>query len=566
MAAADPFCINVWSAPRSLNTSLMYSFAQRDDTQVLDEPLYAHYLSVNPKVQRPYREELLNSMDSDGNRVVHNVIHGPRKKKVLVVKHMAKHRTSHLDDLIITGGRHVLLLRDPLESLRSFNKQVPATLEELGFPALVQIFSQLRGMGCEPPVVLASDLQRNPEGTLRSLCASLSLSFDKAMLSWKAGPKSEDGLWASWWYDSVHKSTGFSGPSTLAQTPFPMELYNVLEEAQPFYEILRRHALQPAPVTNSEPEHQLHRLPPQLPVPRNEKLLVWVGDHLTTRENARVSVLDSIVQGGDGCWEGLRIYKGRVMKLEEHINRMLDSAKALAFVSMPTREEIKTALFSTLAANGMEDGAHVRLTLTRGKKVTSGMSPEFNRYGHCLIVLAEWKPPVYNNSAGIKLTTASTRRNPPQCVDSKIHHNNLINNILAKVEGNNAGADDALMLDIEGFVSETNATNVFMVKRGKLHTPQPDYCLPGITRQTVIDIALQMGLDVKERRISLSEFHSADEVFTTGTMGELSPVVDLDNRRIGDGSVGPITKQLQNAYQALAQTSGVPLPFAKLCA
>lgn len=270
-------------------------------------------------------------------------------------------------------------------------------------------------------------------------------------------------------------------------------------------------------------------------------------------------MFDSVVQGGDAVWEGLRIYDGKVFKLNEHLDRLFDSAKALAFINVPSREAIKEAIFKTLILNGMFDNAHIRLTLTRGKKVTSGMSPAFNLYGCTLIVLAEWKPPVYDNSSGITLVTATTRRNSPNCVDSKIHHNNLINNILAKVEGNLAMADDAIMLDKDGFVSETNATNIFMVKKGIVSTPHADYCLPGITRATVIELLLKENFALHERHVSLSEFHSADEVWTTGTMGELTPVVMIDGRVIGNGEVGPVTRKIQSAYRALTTESGEPI-------
>ncbi|KAL2994086.1 hypothetical protein AAZX31_10G147500 [Glycine max] len=192
---------------------------------------------------------------------------------------------------------------------------------------------------------------------------------------------------------------------------------------------------------------------------------------------------------------------------------MFDSAKALAFENVPTRDKIKEAIFKTLIRNGMFDNSHIRLSLTRGKKVTSGMSPALNLYGCTLIVLAEWKPPVYDNEHGIVLVTATTRRNSPNNLDSKIHHNNLLNNILAKIEGNNAKADDAIMLDKDGYVSETNATNMFIVKRGRVLTPHADYCLPGITRATVMDLVVKEQFILEERRISLSEVHTADEVY-----------------------------------------------------
>lgn len=299
---------------------------------------------------------------------------------------------------------------------------------------------------------------------------------------------------------------------------------------------------------------------PQLPDPRNAEILVHVGGKLLPRDQAKVSVFDSSVQGGDAVWEGLRVYNGRIFQLDAHLDRLIDSAKAMAFAQVPSRAEIKQAVFDTLKANHMRDGVHIRLTLTRGKKVTSGMDPRLNQYGPCLIVLAEWKAPVYNQD-GIRLITATVRRNSPQCIDSKIHHNNLINNILAKIEANIAGCDDALMLDLQGYVAETNATNVFLVKRGVLLSPHADSCLPGITRAFVLQLARDHDLPVQERNISLAEVYSADEMFTTGTMGELTPVLSVDGRVIGDGTAGPVTRRLQRLYAECTSSLGEPLPF-----
>jgi len=184
------------------------------------------------------------------------------------------------------------------------------------------------------------------------------------------------------------------------------------------------------------------------------------------------------------------------------------------------------------------------------------MNPIFNVYGTTLIVLPEWKPTqgrtTYDNTKGISLITAANRRNPPSTVDSKIHHNNMINNILPKIQANHAGAADAIMLDLDGFVSETNATNIFMVDEdGTLLTPHADHCLPGITRETVLLLAEEMGIPCRERRVSLAEFHAAEEVFTTGTMGELTPVTEIDGRVIGAGRLGAITARLQEVYRGL---------------
>lgn len=297
----------------------------------------------------------------------------------------------------------------------------------------------------------------------------------------------------------------------------------------------------------------------RLPDNRNRDIKVWVNGELVHRDEAKISVFDSAVQGGDAVWEGIRIYDGRVFKLEEHLDRLMRSAKAMAFQNVPTKAEVSNAIMDTLKANEMYDGAHIRLTLTRGRKTSSGMSPAFNQYGCALIVLAEWKAPVYDKK-GIRLITSSIRRNNPQCIDSKIHHNNLINNILAKIEANVAGVDDAVMLDLNGFVAETNATNIFMVRNGQLFTPHADACLPGITRATVISLARKNDIPMVERNISSSELHSADEVFTTGSMGELSPVLEIDGRTIGSGASGPLTQKMQGFYTALTEREGTPIP------
>jgi branched-chain amino acid aminotransferase len=294
--------------------------------------------------------------------------------------------------------------------------------------------------------------------------------------------------------------------------------------------------------------------------PRNADILVHVAGELLPRSEARVSVFDSSVQGGDAVWEGLRVYDGRIAELDAHLERLADSAHALAFARIPDRDAIREALFSTLEANGMRDGAHVRLTLTRGEKITSGMNPRLNRSGPCLIVLAEWKPPVYGDT-GIRLVTAATRRNTPQCLDSKIHHNNLLNNILACIEANVAGVDSALMLDVSGFVSETNDTNVFAVRRGEVQTPHADSCLPGITRGLILRLCARHDIPAAERNLSLTEMYTADEVFTTGTMGELTPVLEIDGRRIGDGGRGPMTARLMELHGNWVRSHGEPLPF-----
>ncbi len=294
--------------------------------------------------------------------------------------------------------------------------------------------------------------------------------------------------------------------------------------------------------------------------PRNADILVGINDELKSRNDARISVFDSAVQGGDAVWEGLRVYDGRIAALDEHLERLQNSAKSLAFAKVPTSKKVKEAIFRTLEANGMRDEVHIRLTLTRGEKFTSGMNPNFNQSGCTLIVLAEWKPPVYPGE-GIRVISASTRRNTPECLDSKIHHNNLLNNILASIEANVAGVDSAIMLDVNGFISETNDTNLFIVRRGIVQTPHADSCLPGLTRQMILDICADEGIPAQERNLSLSELYTADEVFTSGTMGELTPVLEADGRVIADGKSGPMTRRLQTLHRNVARDNGTPLPF-----
>jgi len=295
--------------------------------------------------------------------------------------------------------------------------------------------------------------------------------------------------------------------------------------------------------------------------PRNEHIMVHVNGELVPRSDARISVFDSVVQGGDAVWEGLRVYKGRVAALSGHLQRLQDSAKALAFAAVPSTDDIRTALFNTLQENGMTDETHIRLTLTRGEKITSGMNPRLNQSGCSLIVLAEWKPPVYSD-AGIRVITSSIRRNTPQCLDSKIHHNNLLNNILATIDANVAQVDSAVMLDVHGFISETNDTNIFLVRNDELLTPFADSCLPGLTRQMILDIADAENIPCREKNLSMTELYTAEEVFTTGTMGELTPVLEADGREIGNGKPGSLTRSLQDFHRAYAWEHGEPLPFS----
>ena len=293
--------------------------------------------------------------------------------------------------------------------------------------------------------------------------------------------------------------------------------------------------------------------------PRNSNILVHVHGQLLPRDQAKVSVFDSSVQGGDAVWEGLRVYNGGVMMLSRHLDRLQASAHALQFADVPTSDTVRRALFDTLKANSMSDGAHVRLTLTRGEKVTSGMDPRLNQNGCTLIVLAEWKPVVYDNTHGIRVITSSIRRMGPEVLDPKIHHNNLLNNILAKLEANAAGVDAAIMLDKNGHVAELNDINLFCVRNGELHTPTTTSCLGGITRALVIDLARKAGLTVHVRDMSTTELMTADAVFGTGTMGELTPVTWIDGRTVGNAAGNTVLATLAAAFHSVVPALCEPI-------
>ena len=289
---------------------------------------------------------------------------------------------------------------------------------------------------------------------------------------------------------------------------------------------------------------------------RNRDLIVSINGELVHRDSARISPFDSAVQGGDAVWEGLRLYNGRIFKLHEHLDRLERSARALSFAEIPPRDKIIEEIKRTLAANKMRDGVHIRLTLSRGLKITSGMDPRLNQSGPTLVILAEHKAPVYAKT-GLTLITSKIRRPPPDVLDARIHHANLLNSILAKIEANNAGADDALMLDTHGFVAETNATHIFLVRNGDLATSRVVACPEGITRATVIEICAAEKIRCIETDLSVVDVYGANEMFCTGTMGELAGVIRIDNRQIGDGEVGPMTKRLSDLYMQRTATEGV---------
>lgn len=289
---------------------------------------------------------------------------------------------------------------------------------------------------------------------------------------------------------------------------------------------------------------------------KNRDLVVNINGRLVHRDEAGISPFDSAVQGGDAVWEGLRLYNGRIFKLYEHLDRLYRSAAALSFSEIPPNKKIIAEIKRTLAANQMRDGVHLRLTLTRGEKITSGMDPRLNQSGPTLIILAEHKAPVYAKT-GLTLITSKMRRPPPEVLDPRIHHANLLNSILAKIDANNAGADDALMLDLSGHVAETNATHVFIVRNGEVATSRVVACPEGITRATVLEICAAERIPQVETFLTIEDVYQADEVFCTGTMGELAGVSRVDDCTIGNGEIGPMTRRLSELFAECTAAEGV---------
>jgi len=288
---------------------------------------------------------------------------------------------------------------------------------------------------------------------------------------------------------------------------------------------------------------------------KNRNLQVNINGRLIHRDEAGVSPFDSAVQNGDAVWEGLRLYNGRIFKLIPHLNRLQDGAKALGYQNVPTNEELIHELRRTLEANSMTDGVHIRLTLSRGVKFTSGMDPRVNLGQPTLIILPEHKIPVYDKG-GLRFITSGIRRIPADCLDQNIHSCNMLNSILAKMQANAAGVDSALMLDIHGFMAEANGTHVFIVKNGVVQTSHTESCPEGITRETVLEMCREHGIPHEVRNISLSEIYRADEIFCTGTMGELAMVEEIDGRIVNRGQLGEMTARLSKLYGEKTATEG----------
>ena len=282
---------------------------------------------------------------------------------------------------------------------------------------------------------------------------------------------------------------------------------------------------------------------------RNENVLIYVNGVMRARKEAVVSVYDSGFMMGDGVWEGLRLYNGSWAFLNEHLSRLLEAAKAIDLDIGLSFEEIKKALIDTQTANGMTTDAHARLMVTRGIKIRPFQHPSLSKSGPTFVIIMEHSQPSIPRP--IRLASVPHLRGLPMTQDPKLNSHSKLKCILACIAAEKAGADEALMLDIHGFVNTTNSCNFFIIRKGEVWTSTGDYCMNGITRQKVIDVCRENAIPVYEKNFSLLETYSADEAFLTGTFGAQTPVGEIDGRIIGDGHLGSITSKIQSFYKNL---------------
>ena len=282
---------------------------------------------------------------------------------------------------------------------------------------------------------------------------------------------------------------------------------------------------------------------------RNETLMLFVNGRILPKAQATVSIYDAGFMLGDGVWEGIRLYNGAWAFLDEHMDRLFEAAKAIDLDIRMTRDHVKQAVDDTQAANGMTTDAHARLMVTRGVKTRPFQHPRLSQQGPTVAIIMEHSRPRIPRP--IRLATVPHLRGLPMTQDPKLNSHSKLNCILACIAAEKAGADEALMLDIHGFVNTTNACNVFIVRKGQVWTSTGDYCMNGITRGKVIDLCRAEGIPVHQRNFSLVDVYGADEMFLTGTFGAQTPVGDVDGRVIGTGQMGPLTERLRGLYQAL---------------
>ena len=292
--------------------------------------------------------------------------------------------------------------------------------------------------------------------------------------------------------------------------------------------------------------------------PRNRNIKIFVNGRLVPRDQAVVSVYDSGFMLGDGMWEGLRLYDGRWAFFDDHMDRLFDSCRAVSLDIGMSREEIAAALAMTAEANGMTSDAHCRLMVTRGVKVRPFQHPTLSRSGPTVVIIMEHSKPVDRmEGAGIRLATVPQVRGLPHAQDAKFNSHSKLNCVIACLQAEAAGADEALMLDPHGFVNTTNSCNFFIVRRGEVWTSTGDYCMNGVTRAKVIEVCRANAIPVFEKNYSLYEAYGAEEAFLTGTFGAQTPVALIDGKAIGDGTAGPVTRRIRALYEDLvsAETS-----------
>ena len=282
---------------------------------------------------------------------------------------------------------------------------------------------------------------------------------------------------------------------------------------------------------------------------RNDKVLVYVNGAFVPRNEAMVSVFDSGFALGDGIWEGLRLVKGKLISLEAHLDRLFEGARSIALDIGLTREGVVKALQDTLDRNGMTDGAHMRLMITRGLKSTPNQDPRFVVGKATVVIVAEYKRPNPEAKArGMTLFTSTFRTSTPDVFDLRLNSHSRLNLIQALIQAINAGADEALMLDPRGFVASCNSTNFFIVRKGELWTSTGAYSFKGVTQANVVDAWRAAGKVAKECDFTLAQVYSADEAFVTGTLGGVTPVTKIDGRLVADGKPGPLTKEASDLY------------------
>jgi branched-chain amino acid aminotransferase len=305
-----------------------------------------------------------------------------------------------------------------------------------------------------------------------------------------------------------------------------------------------------------------------LPDDRNDHILIYVNGELLPRHEAKISVFDSGYLVGDGVWEAVRLHEGVLVFLDEHLDRLWQAAATVGITIGMTRDELTAAIWQTLQANDMQTNVHVRFMLTRGIKKTPSQDPRLTISGPNLVIIAEHKQadPASQNR-GITLFTSTIRRGSPDYLDPRLNCHSKLHEVIALIQALEAGADEALMLDIHGFVATCNATNFFIVHKGEVWTSTGQYCMNGITRGKVIQICTEQTIPCVQKNFSLFDVYGADEAFVTGTFGGLTPVTHVDGRQMGEGAIGPMTRQLQDYYhqsiqRAIATAQSTPVQEA----